>query len=196
MQTFLPYSDFNKSAMCLDSRRLNKQLIESCQILNTILTGGGWSKHPAVLMWKDNIISLYNYSCVILEECIKRGISTNFGESQLNRIKKVINFVDFNIPLWLGKEEFHSSHRSRLICKGEGDIICYGLKQSLKIRSIDEWLKNHSRKTKNQLNYSDIINLKNYYSSITNNIPLKQNHYNQFNWSDDPSNEYIWPSKL
>ena len=36
MQTFLPYPDFAKSAMCLDNKRLGKQRIECLQILKAL----------------------------------------------------------------------------------------------------------------------------------------------------------------
>ena len=54
MQTFLPYTDFIKSAKCLDYKRLGKQRVEAKQILNILLgetTKAGWTNHPAVLMW-------------------------------------------------------------------------------------------------------------------------------------------------
>jgi hypothetical protein len=36
MQTFMPYSDFEKTARCLDNKRLGKQRVEAWQILNTL----------------------------------------------------------------------------------------------------------------------------------------------------------------
>jgi hypothetical protein len=45
MQTFLPSSNFAVAARMLDSKRLNKQILEGYQILN-VLSGnsptGGW----------------------------------------------------------------------------------------------------------------------------------------------------------
>ena len=38
MQTFLPYSNFQKTAEVLDYRRLGKQRVEGMQIIKTILT--------------------------------------------------------------------------------------------------------------------------------------------------------------
>jgi len=51
VQTFLPYTDFIKSAKCLDYKRLGKQRVEAKQILNILLgetTKAGWTNHPAV----------------------------------------------------------------------------------------------------------------------------------------------------
>ena len=50
----LPYTDFIKSAKCLDYKRLGKQRVEAKQILNILLgetTKTGWRNHPSVLMW-------------------------------------------------------------------------------------------------------------------------------------------------
>ena len=43
MQTFLPYSDFIKSAKCLDYRRLGKQRVEAWQIYNTLKKGENYA---------------------------------------------------------------------------------------------------------------------------------------------------------
>ena len=67
MQTFLPYSDFEKVAKCLDYRRLNKQRSEGKQILNCLAyrrnndlymidkngrkRRRGWIDHVAVRQW-------------------------------------------------------------------------------------------------------------------------------------------------
>ena len=61
MQTFLPYPDFNKSIQALEYRRLGKQRVEAYQILRTIKTGGGWSHHPTVKMWRGHINALKLY---------------------------------------------------------------------------------------------------------------------------------------
>lgn len=54
MQTFLPYPSFTLSAICLDNKRLNKQILECDQILNALAPGStsGWRNHPAVKMWR------------------------------------------------------------------------------------------------------------------------------------------------
>ncbi len=64
MQTFLPQADLHTSAYFLDSKRLNKQILEGYQILN-VLSGksktGGWRNHPAVLMWRGFERGLWEY---------------------------------------------------------------------------------------------------------------------------------------
>ena len=64
MQTFLPHSNFRKTARYLDYRRLGKQRVEAYQILNVLTgksKGNGWKNHPAVKMWKgyENALKLY-----------------------------------------------------------------------------------------------------------------------------------------
>jgi hypothetical protein len=52
MQTFLPYKDFDQCAKTLDNKRLNKQILESYQILKVLSnqsSSGAWRNHPAVL---------------------------------------------------------------------------------------------------------------------------------------------------
>ena len=63
MQTFLPYSDFGKTTICLDNKRLNKQIVEGVQILQCIMGRGStrWRNHPVVKMWMGYEISLYYY---------------------------------------------------------------------------------------------------------------------------------------
>ena len=76
MQTFLPYPDFTRSAVCLDYRRLGKQRLEARTIL-TILTGKtaskAWRNHPAVLMWRGREDALREYYNACLAEWIARG---------------------------------------------------------------------------------------------------------------------------
>lgn len=66
MQTFLPYEDFQKSAKVLDSKRLNKQIVEGVQIINAILKKragikSGWQHHPCTLMWENHVEALVEY---------------------------------------------------------------------------------------------------------------------------------------
>ena len=49
MQTFLPYRDFRQSAEVLDSKRLNKQILEGYQILKVLNSDdpkAAWRNHP------------------------------------------------------------------------------------------------------------------------------------------------------
>jgi hypothetical protein len=90
MQTFLPSSNAVVTASMLDSKRLNKQILECYQILN-VLSGksptGGWRNHPAVLMWKGFERGLWSYVQAMIHEARKRGIRTENNEANLNRLK-------------------------------------------------------------------------------------------------------------
>jgi len=110
MQTFLPYSSFEKTAACLDFKRLGKQRVEAMQIYK-IITGQSiskaWRNHPAVSMWKNYEDALaYYYNC-IRREWIKRGFKNNMPELE-------VSFDKLKMPWWIGEEKFYSSHRSNL----------------------------------------------------------------------------------
>lgn len=91
MQTFLPSSNPVTTARWLDSKRLNKQILECYQILN-VLSGksptGGWRNHPAVLMWKGYERGLWQYVQAMIREARERGIRTENNEANLNRLKE------------------------------------------------------------------------------------------------------------
>ena len=125
MQTFLPNPDFAASAGFLDSRRLNKQLVEVQQILR-VLTGvtDGWRNHPAVRMWRGHKYSLYEYGVAVNAEYAKRfGRSLTYHKSGRDIVAMSIGIVDTGPPCWLGNEAFHASHRSNLLRK---DPVWYG----------------------------------------------------------------------
>lgn len=91
MQTFLPSADASVSAVILDNKRLNKQILEGYQILN-VLSGmsktGGWKNHPAVLMWRGYERGLWEYIQAMIHEAKLRGIRTENNEANLNRLKE------------------------------------------------------------------------------------------------------------
>ena len=112
MQTFLPYESFRESAKVLDWRRLGKQRVECMQIINAIENPNakGWVNHPITKMWENYVEVLKSYSNIIIQEWIDRGYNNNmefYPEPP----------VTYHMPTWLGKEEFHSSHRANLLRK-------------------------------------------------------------------------------
>ena len=112
MQTFLPYDTFEESASVLDYRRLGKQRVEGMQIINAIENPNkqGWKNHPIVIMWTPYVESLKYYTNVMIKEWIRQGYNNNMEKYELN-------FLNIKFPHWLGKEEFHSSHRANLLRK-------------------------------------------------------------------------------
>tara|TARA_Y100000593_G_scaffold91804_1_gene181619 strand:+ start:430 stop:843 length:414 start_codon:yes stop_codon:yes gene_type:complete len=123
MQTFLPYADFEKSAKCLDYRRLGKQRVEALQIYNIVSgkrTTGGWINHPAVKMWRGYSELLACYHNVMIQEWVNRGYNNNM---------QVIPEHDWFIkkyPSWLGNNKLHSSHRSNLLRKDYNHYSQFG----------------------------------------------------------------------
>lgn len=194
MQNFLPYADFDKSAQCLDNKRLSKQNLETRQCLSALCGfTKGWSSHPAVKAWEGYIPALIQYGLVINKECVKRGFE--------NKEQAYLPFIDYcnqnnlpeKYPDWLGNEKLHSSHRSRLLCKGLIDVLCAGIKKHFKIKKIDEWCKQEFKLTKNQLRYEHVEKLSEII--YKNGISYQVSHYDQFNWTDDPKMPYVWPTK-
>ena len=117
MNTFLPYSDFSKSAQCLDMKRLGKQRVETLQLLQ-VLNGitKSWINHPCTKMWRGFENALVYYGIAICDEWLERG----YKDTCLEKISKFFN-VDKPLifPKWLGDENFHISHQSNLIRKKE-----------------------------------------------------------------------------
>lgn len=110
MQTFLPYSNFEKSARVLDYRRLGKQRVEALQVLKAIRDNSyGWSNHPIVKMWKGYDNALIEYKNVMIREWIERGYQNNMNIEDING--------QITYPPWLGNKELHASHRSNLLKK-------------------------------------------------------------------------------
>ena len=104
MQTFLPYKDFSMSAEALDSKRLNKQILEGYQILKVLSNKdphAGWRNHPAVKMWRGHEHLLLDYVMTMVKEADKRGIKT---DKNVSNIMDLINTygIDwgFDIPEW------------------------------------------------------------------------------------------------
>ena len=116
MQTFLPYSDYDKSAQVLDRQRLGKQRVETLQILKALSDPEyGWQNHPAVNMWRGHELELVCYGVSICDEWITRGYKDTCRE-------KISAFYDnpsfgYEMPDWVGNEDLHRSHRSNLLRK-------------------------------------------------------------------------------
>jgi hypothetical protein len=125
MQTFLPWADFESAAIVLDNKRLGKQRVECLQIIKALADPEyGWQSHPAVQMWRGYEAALVAYADAIISEWIRRGFydtcRLKIAEVALpNKWMRVCP----DLPLWIGDEEFHRSHRSNLLRK---DAAHYG----------------------------------------------------------------------
>lgn len=140
MQTFLPYKSFQRSAKCLDWRRLGKQRTEAKQILDINKQGpeiayinislDGKIKKKAMYGWPlnsgDGIMrtSWYNHPAVKMwrnfaaaleaykNVMIKEWIKRGYN----NNMPLTYDYSDFKLPHWLNKK-FCLSHRSNLLRK-------------------------------------------------------------------------------
>lgn len=121
LQTFLPYSDFKKSAECLDKKRCWKQVVEAKQLLEVLkLSREGHTlssaqkrirNHPACRMWVGYENALECYHNCFFDISIDKW-----------KIKPVKSFrleekISCKIPNWLGYEKLHANHRARLLDK-------------------------------------------------------------------------------
>jgi len=114
MQTFLPYADFERSAIALDNKRLQKQIVECKQILMTICgSSNGWRNHPAIRQWIGFDGALAEYAIECCDEHIKRGYRTGLRPWFMD----IWQNKPIEYPPWLGYEPFHSMHRSVLLAK-------------------------------------------------------------------------------
>jgi Pyrimidine dimer DNA glycosylase len=103
MQTFLPSGSSLFSAQILDSKRLNKQILEGYQILKVLATNGkAWRNHPAVLMWEGHEGALLNYVHNMITEAKHRGIKTVNNEANINALAAQYNTQwDNSKPDWM-----------------------------------------------------------------------------------------------
>lgn len=117
MQTFLPYSDFQKSAQCLDYRRLGKQRVEAKQIYLALTDPNyGWKNHPAVKMWRGYEQALARYGLAICKEWRARDYKDSLMLWFLQRAYSH-TLCEVVLPFWIDNEDFHRSHQSNLIRK-------------------------------------------------------------------------------
>lgn len=131
MQTFLPFTDFALSAKSLDSKRLNKQIVEAYQILKAITDPNyGWQNHPIVNMWRGYPQALLDYARECSIEMSSRGTfniayghMVSFYKNNISPSYEIDNTETY--PTWLGHEPFHTTHRANLIKKSPSYIATF-----------------------------------------------------------------------
>lgn len=125
MQTFLPSKDFDVAANMLDSKRLNKQILEAYQILKVLSSNdpkAAWRNHPAVRMWKGFEHGLFTYALAMVGEANKRGIKTDKNMDNLIalRVDKLPQW-GHGLPKWYQNStemrRIVMTHRARLFVK-------------------------------------------------------------------------------
>ena len=135
MQTFLPFKSFKTTAEILDSRRLNKQILEAYQILKVLSNmspTGGWRNHPAVKMWRGHEHSLYQYAMTMVAEANSRGIKTDKNVENIETLRAVAGKEwGFNKPEWFGNDaimlKVTTTHRANLYKKDPEYYACFNM---------------------------------------------------------------------
>ncbi|MGW5736730.1 MULTISPECIES: MSMEG_6728 family protein [Streptomyces] len=128
MQTFLPYSDFTRSAQALDQARLGKQRVEAIQVLRGLIVPGyGWRHHPAVRMWTGYEEALVRYGLDVCGTWVAQGradtcattLVTDFTRHHPDGAVRAAEQLAAagELPPWLGDPAFHRSHQSALLRK-------------------------------------------------------------------------------
>ncbi len=109
MITFLPYSNFDKVAQCLDRQRLGKQRLEALQILNIINDPTkGYQHHPAIKMWRAYPYTLARYGHTMCLQWQQRGYIDNL----LPQFNNYLATLPVNqLPTWLQS----NTHENRLL---------------------------------------------------------------------------------
>jgi hypothetical protein len=125
MQTFLPFIEFSESAKALDSKRLNKQILEGYQILNVLSNDdprAGWRNHPAVKMWRGHEGALWDYVFACVREADERGIKTDKNVENLMALRRRAEYSwGSGMPEWFSNAEALNrvvmTHRANLYKK-------------------------------------------------------------------------------
>lgn len=127
MQTFLPYSDFRRTAAVLDLRRLGKQRVETLQILRALTFDDyGWRNHPAVTMWAGSTEALVTYGVTVTRRWQAAGFADTVGPQLVEflgrqplRSQRELRDAGL-LPAWLGLRPLHRSHQAALLRKDPG----------------------------------------------------------------------------
>jgi hypothetical protein len=131
VQTFLPYADFARTARALDARRLGKQRVEAIQVLRGLTVPGyGWRRHPAVRMWTGYEEGLVRYGLEVCRVWCESGRQDTCAGTLLTDLVRRTGVSSVRsqpelagageLPPWLGRPDFHRSHRSALVTKDPG----------------------------------------------------------------------------
>ncbi len=127
VQTFLPYSDVERSARALGTMRLGKQRGECLQgVRGLTVPTYGWRHHPAVKMWRGHLEALGRYTLSCCEvwtederaDTCAATVVVDLAAAGVSRIRSEAELAAAGaMPYWLGDPDFHRSHRSALLRK-------------------------------------------------------------------------------
>ena len=138
MQVFIVGSPL-ETAMALDSRRLNKQIIECRQILDALNGAKAWSNHPCVLQYRG-----YEEWLRLYKRCLESFVEyEEYGTDGAKDNIRVYNHTCFLMTPPFHTEEYFNQMKRRLYTKdpvhyaqwaqlGESDINWYWSQQENK----------------------------------------------------------------
>lgn len=90
-----------ETAMVLDKKRLNKQIVECQQILDALHGKSAWSNHPCVLQYKEHVQWLYEY-----KQCLEQ-----FAMGRVHTPQRYSEFADKRRPPFHTQEYFDQMKR-------------------------------------------------------------------------------------
>lgn len=124
MQTFMPHTEFNRIARSLDTVRLNKQITECGQMLSALFGDSrGYANHPATQAWQGYESGLYCYAAAMANQWFTRTRKSSHGGWSNCANYACMFDGTHRVPWWIGCTSFHETHQSRLIHKGDVDIL-------------------------------------------------------------------------
>lgn len=196
MQTFLPYPSFYKCAVHLDPVRLNKQITETWQMIDTIIENkDNWiAKHSATRMWRGHLTLLACYGDQMFNNFIGRGYSNQHKAGLAIRATGLVARHDTRKtpPQWLGDPCLHSIHRSNLLRKGELDRLAARIKAYTGKRA-NVWLAANSYGELRDLSIEVMQLLHKKFDDVGTERLWEANFYRQFGWTESMRKGYYWP---
>lgn len=133
MITFLPSTDFEEVAKCLDDKRLGAQRYEAWSILKWLRNPHDYPKLVKAgycVMWEGYEDALVNYINAMLIEWAARGFRNDLlrpfdaqrgldhqATNNKNSNNAMTLATNVEMPPWLGADDLHSYHRHALVSK-------------------------------------------------------------------------------
>lgn len=146
VNTFVTTMDKDALFDDLDNKRLGKQRLEAAQMIRILevydQTGevqGGYSKHPALQMWKGHTDALKAYFNLCVLAWIKRGFKNTYSLYPVDHERYRIvpgdfdgttttfdeEFDEYCFPKWFGFAPLILSHRAALLRKNPKHYASY-----------------------------------------------------------------------
>lgn len=178
MQTFLPYDDFAESLICLDPKRLNKQIAECFQILRALKYG------PIEKYHRQHYKAERKAKADYIKLKYKFRKKAGYGCYRPNKYKRAWT----NHPaarMWKGYEDGLAAYgyMACLIQVNRGLVNApHMYMEAFKNANVGE-----------DFTYPPWFGNEAFHASHRSNLLRKSNYYNQFGWIEPNDLPYIWP---